>query len=195
MFFWKEKKNTKTFRVFRGYVSSHFACFYIPDCLEVVTKSVQLGKHEVYVTFLTCLVGNDAAEEVGVFTQRLVADHDSALSHHAGLDLCSYLKKNGNLNSLQKKHSFFGCFLNPDLVNHEIGVVRESMVSNLIIFLYLKYLSELPLPVTGIGLRKVPGSESLWHIPEAHVGAFGLLIQQVELLWLLFHLLDLDKNL
>ena len=35
--------------------------------------------------------GDDAAEEVGVLAERLVADHDRALRHHSGLDLGSHL--------------------------------------------------------------------------------------------------------
>ena len=50
-------------------------------------------EHKVNVLLLHGLVGDNAAEEVGELSERLVADHDRALSHHAGFDGGSHLKK------------------------------------------------------------------------------------------------------
>ena len=52
----------------------------------------------------------------------------------------------------------------------------------------IDYLSKFPLPVTGVGLREVPGPESFRNIPEADVGALGVIQQEVELLRLSLHL-------
>ena len=59
--------------------------------LKIAAETVDGLKHEVHVALLHGLVGDDAAEEVGVLAERLVADHDRALRHHSGLDLGSHL--------------------------------------------------------------------------------------------------------
>jgi len=53
------------------------------------------------------------------------------------------------------------------------------------------YLSKLPLPITGVGLREVPGPQSFRDVPEADVGALGLVKEEVELVRLLLHPLHL----
>ena len=50
-------------------------------------------EHKVNVLLLHGLVGDNAPEEVGELSERLVADHDRALGHHAGFDGGSHLKK------------------------------------------------------------------------------------------------------
>ncbi len=61
-------------------------CFH-PFNLEVVPEPVHLVEHEVDVGLPDGLVGDDAAEEVGVHAERLVGDHDGAGGHHAALEL------------------------------------------------------------------------------------------------------------
>ena len=53
--------------------------------LQIVTKPVQLLQHEVNVRLRLGLVGDDAAEEVWKFSERLVADHHAAGLHHTSL--------------------------------------------------------------------------------------------------------------
>ena len=57
-----------------------------------MTKPVELLQHEVHVGLSLGLVGDDAAEEVGIHAERLVADHDAAAVHHATLQLGRDLK-------------------------------------------------------------------------------------------------------
>jgi hypothetical protein len=56
-----------------------------------MTQPVHLSQHEVNVTLLDGLVGDDASEEVGELTERLVADHDGPCGHHPALDLSSHI--------------------------------------------------------------------------------------------------------
>ena len=60
--------------------------------LQVVPEPLHLREHVVDVALLDGLVGDDAAEEVGVHAERLVADHDAAAVHHATLQLGRDLK-------------------------------------------------------------------------------------------------------
>lgn len=55
-----------------------------------MSQPLHLVEHEVHVRLLDGLVGDDAAEEVGVHAQRLVADHDGAGVHHPALQLGSH---------------------------------------------------------------------------------------------------------
>ena len=60
--------------------------------LKVVSEPLHLGEHVVDVALVDRLVGDDAAEEVGVHSERLVAYHDAAGLHHAPLELGRHLK-------------------------------------------------------------------------------------------------------
>ena len=54
--------------------------------LQIMSKSIHFRKHEINITFLNGLIGNDATEKVGEFSERLVADHDGASRHHSSLN-------------------------------------------------------------------------------------------------------------
>ena len=53
------------------------------------------------------------------------------------------------------------------------------------------YLSELHVPISGVGLWALPRSQPLRHIPEDDVGALRLVVDEVEFLRLFLHFLDL----
>ncbi len=61
-----------------------------------MAKPLNSLEHEVDVLFLDRLIGDNAPEEVGVLAKRLVADHDSTLCHHTGLDLSCHLSIKSN---------------------------------------------------------------------------------------------------
>jgi hypothetical protein len=69
------------------------SCFFH---LEVMAEPLNSIEHVVDVLFLDRLIGDNAPEEVGVLAKRLVADHNSALRHHAGLDLSCHLSIKSN---------------------------------------------------------------------------------------------------
>lgn len=57
-----------------------------------MSEPLHLVEHEIDVALLDRLIGDDAAEKVGIHSQRLIADHDRSLVHHTTLQLCSDLK-------------------------------------------------------------------------------------------------------
>ena len=60
--------------------------------LEVTAQPLHFCQHEVDVGLVDSLVGDDAAEEVGVTAQGLVAHHDGSSGHHAAFQLGSHLR-------------------------------------------------------------------------------------------------------
>lgn len=66
---------------------------YFVARLQVVAQAVQFLKQIVNVLLLNACIGGDVAEKVGQIAKWLIADHQTALVHHASLQFGGDLQK------------------------------------------------------------------------------------------------------
>ena len=70
-----------------------------------MSEPVHLVQNKINIRFLYGLIGNDASKEVGIFSKRLITDHNRSSCHHSSFQSCCDLLINTLIGSLDEYYN------------------------------------------------------------------------------------------